>query len=154
MKRSILSLLATGCVFLAMCKSTPSSKCGPCPLYAQVAPIINIRIVDRTTGGDLFLSPNSPYKYSDLKITTSLPGQDVYATVDSTQTNNRSVRIIVNASQTLTLKLGNLSANNIAVVTKQDSPQCCPVFKITKIMLDDGVICNSCSYDELVTIKK
>lgn len=154
MKRKVLPLLIFGCVWIASCKNSSSSKCGPCPEYAQVAPVVRVKIVDKTTGGDLFLSPNSPYKYSDLKITTSLPGQDVYASVDSTEKDNRSVRIIATATQTFTLQLASLPPDKITYMAKLDSPACCPQLKVNKILLNDSVICAPCTYDETVTIKK
>ncbi|MFI5161479.1 MAG: hypothetical protein ACHQHN_09385 [Sphingobacteriales bacterium] len=152
-KKSLVVLLTFFALWMS-CKNTPSSKCGPCPEYAQLAPVLNVRIVDKTTGQDLFLSPNSPYTYSDLKVTTSLPGQDVYITVDSTQKDDRVLRIIAPTSQTFTIKLAALSANELSIVTKQDSPSCCPVLKVSKITLDNTVICSPCSFGDTVTIKK
>lgn len=149
-----MPLLMIGCIWMASCKNSASSKCGPCPEYAQYGPLINVKIVDKTTGDDLFLSPNSPYQYSDLKITTSLPGQDVYASVDSTEKDNRSVRILATESQTFTLKLADLPADEINFTAKLDSPACCPQLKVTKIMLNDSIICAPCTYDETITIKK
>jgi hypothetical protein len=136
------------------CKTSVSSKCGPCPLYPQIAPYVAVKIVDKTTGADLFLSPNSPYKFSDLKVSSSISGTDVSVIEDSTQTGNRFAKIWATSTQTFTLKLASLSADSIRVVIKTDSPKCCPVIKVSSITLNTTLICAPCTYSEAVTIKK
>lgn len=154
MKIRNFTLIAAICVLLASCTDTASTKCGPCPLMAQLAPFINVRIVDKTTGADLFLSPASPYKLSDLKVNSSVNGTDVSLFVDSTQKDNRFIKIIGEPSQTFTLKLSTLPVDSIRVAIKADSPKCCPVVKIKEIWLNGVPVCNPCNYDRLITIKK
>ena len=148
-------LLVTISIAALSCKHIPdSSKCGPCPLYPVLIPAIDVRIIDKITGADLFLSPNSPYKLSDLKITSTYTGSQVNFSVDSSQSNNRFIRLISYPSQTFTVKLADLSSDNIGVVLKTDSPKCCPMIKFSKITLDSVPVCNPCSFNEMVTIKK
>jgi hypothetical protein len=147
-------ILMLGCATWFSCSTTPASKCGPCPLIAELAPFIDVKIVDKVTGADLFLSPSSHYKFSDLKLTSTIDGGNVYVSVDSTQTNNRFIRIIASDSQTFKLTLGNLAEDDIAVVAKRDSPMCCPMLKIKKITLNNTLICSPCNFNQLVTIKK
>jgi len=154
MKVKVFYFLVLICLVWASCKTNTTSKCGPCPLYAQLAPFINVRVVDKTTGADLFLSPNSPYKFSDLKVSSSVDGNNVSLYVDSTQADNRFVRILATSTQTFTLKLATLSADSIRIVLKTDSPKCCPITKISSILLDTAPVCNPCSYNQTITIKK
>lgn len=154
MKGKVLSILILACTIWISCKTNTTSKCGPCPEYAQLAPFVNVRIVDKTTSADLFLSPNSPYKFSDLKVTGSVSGDAVSVGVDSSQKDNRFVRILALPSQTFTLKLASLSADSLRVVIKQDSPKCCPIMKVGSITLNTTLICTPCSYSEAVTIRK
>src|SRR6185312_17254976 len=122
-----------------------SSKCGPCPLIAAVYPSVSIRIVDKTTGDDLFLSPGSPYKLSDLKITSTSTDSQVQFNVDSSQTNDRFLRLYCYPSQTFTLKLAGLTSDNLQIVLKTDSPNCCPYTKLSNVLLNGSSICNPCN---------
>lgn len=153
MKKLILVLVACSLAW-ASCKHSETTKCGPCPLIATIAPYLKIRIVDKTTGADLFLSPDSPYKLSDLKVTGSVSGTDIALQVDSLDKSARYVRLLAIPAQTFTLKLANLTPDNITVEARNDSPKCCPVLKITRIKLDDALICAPCTSSEFVTIEK
>lgn len=148
-------LLIVALVLLAFvsCKHTEASKCSVCPAIAVVAPIIGVRIVDKTTGADLFLSPGSPYQLSDLKVTGSADGNDLIVNVDSTDKANRFIRIIV-SPQTFKLKLGDLAADNIRVTMKLDSPKCCSIPKIHEVDLNNTVVCSACGLRPIVIIKK
>ena len=153
MKTKWLILFIIACAGWSACKNKDPKLPCICP-DLLVAPFINVKIVDKTTGDDLFLSPGSPYKFSDLKVTTSLPGGSVEMFVDSMQTNNRFVRILSSESQTFILKLAALKADTMAVVTRLDSPKCCPIFVIKQVTLNNKLVCNPCSISQLVTIKK
>ena len=60
--------LALSSVLIAGCQygHNPGGKCGPCPLYAEMLPNINFRVVDKTSNQDLFFGPGAPYKTSQL----------------------------------------------------------------------------------------
>jgi len=143
-------------VLWASCSNDPinTNKCGPCPLYAEVAPYLAIRIVDKSTGADLFLSPNSPYKLSDLTINSSINGTQILPVVDSTQKDNRFIRVLSPESQTFTFKLAALAPDSITITTIRDSPACCPRLRIKSITLDNALVCSPCSFSQLITIKK
>ena len=133
---------------------TITKKCGPCPLYAEVLPVVGVKMVSKTTGADLILASNSPYKPSDLKVSSPVSGPDYHFIVDTSNTNNRGIWIPSPESQTFTLQLANLSPNNIKVVALRDSPVCCPRLRIKSIVLDDSLICSPCSLGQVVTIRK
>jgi len=154
MKAKTLCILILACTIWISCKTNPTSKCGPCPLIAYFAPSISVRIVDKTTGADLFLSPNSRYKLSDLKVSSSVDGTGINVFVDSTQKDNRFVKILATTTQTFTIKLASLSSDDIHVVLKTDSPKCCPISKVSSIMLNTTLICAPCGYSQAVTISK
>ena len=157
MKVSGLLILAFAGILLVSCRNSHSGgitdKCGPCPLYAEILPTIGIKIVDKTTGADLFLSPTSPYKLNDLKVTSSL-NDSVWFRVDSLGAGNRFVRIASPETQTFTIKLAALSADSIKVVLARDSPVCCPRTRIKSITLDNVQLCGSCNMGQVITIKK
>lgn len=154
MKAKALGILLLTCAIWISCKTNTTSKCGPCPLIPYILPAIDVRIVDKTTGADLFLLPNSPYKLSDLKVSSSVDGSNINVYVDSTQADNRFVKIYATATQTFTLKLASLSADSVRIVLKTDSPKCCPITKVSSITLNSALICTPCSYNEAITIRK
>lgn len=153
MRKTWFAGLLIFCMVWISCKHTSSEKCGPCPEIPYFAPFIDIRIVDKTSGDDLFLSPSSPYKLSDLSVISSIDGA-ITARVDSTQKDNRFIKIISTQSQTFKLKLATLPEDNIVVTTKNDFPKCCPVLTIEKITLNTSLICSPCTFNQLITIKK
>ena len=156
MKAGLL-LLLFACMAVVSCRNSHSGgvtdKCGPCPLYAEILPTIGVRIVDKSTGVDLFLSPGSPYKLSDLKVTSSLT-DSVRFGVDSLGPGDRFVRIPSPETQTFTLKLASLTPDSIKVVLARDSPVCCPRTQIKSITLDNVQQCAPCSLAQMITIKK
>ena len=85
--------------FILILACSAWSACGKQGFYCDALPLAaemmsaNVRIVDKTTGADLFLSPASPYKLSDLTVTSSVTGSNVTLLVDSSQTDKRFVRI-------------------------------------------------------------
>ena len=131
-----------------------TEKCGACPLYlTAVNMLMKVKIVDKTTGADLFLSPNSPYKPSDLTVTSSTD-TGFHFRVDTTDTNNRYLGLPDFGSVTYTLKLANLSTDQIKVVVGLSSQKCCATTQVKSIMVNDSLVCKPCSAQQEVTIKK
>lgn len=116
--------------------------------------IIKVKIVSKTTGADLFLSPTSPYKPSDLSVSSSITGPNYHFAVDSSDTNNRSVWLPDQEPQTYTLQLANLSADHITVTTGLNDQKCCAITVVKGIMLNDSLVCAPCIAQQEVIIKK
>lgn len=145
-----------GLLLLALIGSSchSSSKCGPCPL-AAIDMRMKVKIVDKTTGADLFLSTNSPYTPSDLKVSSS-PGDSIFRFyVDTTDKNDRFVRLYDGQSVTYTLQLANLSADHIKIVTGLTPQKCCAGIEIKSIMLNDSLVCTTyCNPQTELVIRK
>ena len=153
--RNLIILILVSTALLSCNNMTEIKRpCGPCPLIAELAPLVKVKIVDKVTNADLFLSPSSPYKFSDLKVTSSISGTNVDVRVDTSQTNNRFITIISSISQTFILKLAALPADTIDVVAKRDSPRCCPMLRISTIILNNNLVCQPCNLNQAVIIKK
>lgn len=114
---------------------------------------LKVKIVDKTTGADLFLSPTSPYKPSDLIVSSSVSGS-YHFPVDSTDTNDRNIRLADFESQTYTLQLAKLSADHIKIATGLSDQKCCATTEVKSIMLNDSLVCSPCSALQAVVIKK
>lgn len=117
---------------------------------------MKVKIVSKSTGADLFLSPTSPYKLSDLKVSSTYGGIDPTFTVDTMDASNRFVWLPDGgpASVTYTIQLANLSADHIKVVDGPTSQKCCPTTEIKSIMLNDSLICAPCGAQQSVIIRK
>jgi len=153
MKAGLLLLLFV-CMVAVSCRNSHSDKCGPCPLTASaILPTVKVRIVDKVSGADLFLSPTSPYKPSDLKVNNGA-NDSVRFFVDSVDAGDRTVVIPIPETNTMVVKLAALTPNTIKVVFASDSPKCCPQTRIKSITLDNVPQCNPCSFTQLITIKK
>jgi hypothetical protein len=114
---------------------------------------IKVRIVDKVSGADLLLSPASPYKPSDLKVSNAA-NDSVWFFVDSVEAGPRSIVIPIPQTNTITLKLASLTPDTIKVVFASDSPRCCPQTRIKSITLDNIAQCSPCSFGQLITVKK
>jgi len=156
MKTKGVFILLLACMGWISCKNGAPvmNQCGPCPEIAELIPVIEVKIVDKSTGNDLFLSPGSPYKFSDLKVTSSITGTNVNVQADTSQANNRFIRILSSGSQSFILQLASLKPDTIDLIAKRDSPKCCPRFAIKQITLNNGLVCSPCTISQLVTIKK
>lgn len=125
----------------------------PCPL-AMIYMVMKVKIVSKTTGADLLLSPKSPYKPSDLNVTSSINGPNFHVNVDSADKANRSVLLPDWSSQSYILQLANLSADNIKVIVGTNGATCCAVPEVKSIMLNDSLVCAPCNSQQDVVIKK
>ncbi len=130
-----------------------SQQCLAVPMAYQILSA-NVRIVDKTTGADLFLSPTSPYKPSDLTVTSSVTGSNVTLLVDSSQKDKRLVRIIGNESQTFILKLAALPADTVHMDVSVTQGRCYSTSAVSAITLNGKGVCAPCSFSDLVTISK
>jgi len=152
MKKIYLGLLLLTLVGVSCNNGT--EKCGPCPLYnAAIWTIAKVRIVDKTSGADLFLSANSPYKSSDLKVTSSTDPNFKFR-VDSLDADSSFVPLPDYQSVTYTIQLANLSADHLKINVGLSSQKCCATTEIKNITLNDSLICAPCSLQQDVTIKK
>lgn len=150
MKKIYIGLLALLTSTGISCHSSPQN-CGPCPL-AAIYMSMKVKIVDKITGADLFLSPSSPYKPSDLKVSSSIDPNFQFRvdTVDA----DRFLRLPDGQSVTYTLQLANLSADHIKIVTGLSSQKCCASTEVKSIMLNDSLVCTICNPQMDLVIKK
>jgi len=144
--------LILACSAGSACKNY-SEQCLAVPMAYQILSA-NVRIVDKTTGADLFLSPASPYKLSDLTVTSSVTGSNVTLLVDSSQTDKRFVRIRGDETQTYILKLAALPADTVRMDISLTQGKCNVVGEVSAITLNGKAACAPCSPNDIVTISK
>jgi len=153
MKTKHLLILLLACSGWSACKKNNDTQCPVLPLPLQILSA-NVRIVSKTTGADLFLSPTSPYKPSDLTVTSSVTGSNVNLWVDSAQKDKRFVVIEGNETQTFILKLAALPADTINMNVSVTRGKCYSTSVVSAITLNRQAVCAPCSFNNIVTISK
>jgi hypothetical protein len=153
MKIKHFFILILACSVCSACQKQSEGNCLAEPVALQILSA-NVRIVDKTTGADLFLSPASPYKLSDLKVTSSLTGSNVTLIVDSVQKDKRFVRIIGYEAQTFILKLAALSADTVRMDVSVTRGECYSTSSVSAIALNGKTVCAPCGVNDIVTIDK
>lgn len=152
MKIKHLFILLLACCVGSACEKQ-SQQCLALPMALQILSA-NVRIVDKTTGADLFLSPASPYKFSDLTVTSSVTGSNVRLMVDSSQKDKRLVRIMGTETQTFYLKLAALPADTIRMNVLDMPGRCYTTQSVSSITLNGERVCAPCSFNDVVMISK
>jgi len=153
MKTKHLLLLLLACSGWSACTKNNDGQCLVAPVAMQILSA-NVRIVDKTTGADLFLSPTSPYKLSDLSVTSSVTGSNINLLVDSAQKDKRFVMIIGNQTQTYILKLAALPADTLHMDISVTQGRCYSTQSVSAITLNGKAVCAPCSFSSFVTISK
>jgi len=153
MKTKYLLFLLLACSGWSACKKHTDTQCLVMPVALQILSA-NVRIVDKTTGADLFLSPSSPYKLSDLSVTSSVTGNNISLVVDSAQKDERFVMILGHETQTYILKLAALPADTVHMDVSVTQGKCYSTSAISAITLNGKAVCAPCSFSHIVTISK
>ena len=112
----LLSLFETSCT-----STVSDKKCGPCPALTAIAPTMNFKVVDKTTGQDLFFGSKAKYSFSQLKMHYIINGKPdtAFLRVD---TINQKFNIFISFGNTV----------DTATMQVADKPQDLLLFKIAK----------------------
>jgi hypothetical protein len=153
MKTKYFFMLLLACSGWSACNKRNDTPCLALPMALQILSA-NVRIVDKTTGADLFLSPSSPYKLSDLTVTSSLTGNNVTLWVDSAQKDKRFVVITGRETQNYILKLAALPADTIHMDVSVTQGRCFSTSSVSSITLNGKAVCAPCNFSNIVTISK
>jgi hypothetical protein len=153
MKTKYLFMLMLACGGWTACKKNNDTQCLVVPMALQLLSA-NVRIVDKTTGADLFLSPTSPYKPSDLVVSSSVTGNNVNLWVDSAQKDKRFVVITGYQTQTFILKLAALPADTVQMDVSVNQGRCYSTQSVSAITLNGKTVCTPCTFSNIVTISK
>lgn len=114
---------------------------------------LKIRYVDAETNSDLLFSDNALYKVSDIKIKSSLTGTLPFK-VDSTDKNILYLGVVSQGNEVITLKLGDKAEDKIAIDSRVVKKDCCGSLLITRLTVNNKVICSGCEPYQVITIKK
>jgi hypothetical protein len=146
----VLTLVATGCG-----TKSSATKCGPCPLFALVLPNINFRVVDKTTGQDLFFGASAPYKFNQLAVHHIINGKadTAYLRVDTLNQNFNLLVNPVHVVDTITMNIGNKPQDrllfNIAV-----TGGCCSYRYLASVTFNGQVVYNKSDGNKVVVLAK
>jgi len=132
---ALFSMLTMGCT------SNSTNKCGPCPLIAAVLPNLNFRIVDKTTGEDLFFASTPKYKIGQLKLRHIINGKpdSVFLRVDSA---GKKFNIFVSPSgpiDTVTMQVADKPQDLLLFKTGK-TPGCCSFLLLNSVTYNGNIV--------------
>ncbi|MEO6633216.1 MAG: hypothetical protein ABIN13_15880 [Mucilaginibacter sp.] len=145
----LLAVIAIGCT------TNATNKCGPCPLIAQVLPNINFRIVDKTTGEDLFFAAAPKYKIGQLKLRHIVNGKadSVFLRVDSA---GKKFNIFVPPSgpvDTVTMQVAD-KPQDLFLFKTGKTPGCCSFLVLNSVSYNGGVVYTHANGPDVVVLTK
>jgi hypothetical protein len=147
----MLTLFAPGCT-----TSTKSrNKCGPCPEIAEQLPNLNFRVVDKTTGNDLFFGAGAPYKISQLVMHHLVNGKpdSVFMRVDTASHSFYIFDAPNHPIDTVTMNIASLPQDIITFNTTVTGG-CCPFLVLNSISYDGTVVFTNKDAPHVVVLQK
>jgi len=136
----IISLVLIAAIAVG-CTSNTINKCGPCPLYAIVLPHINFRIVDKTTGDDLFFAAVPKYKISQLKFHSIINGKPDTAFLSVDSLDKKFTIFITNKGpvDTVTMQVAD-KPQDILLFTAGKTAGCCSVPFLSSVVYNGTTV--------------
>ena len=145
----LFSIVETGC-------GGPNSvtKCsGICPAIATVIPNVNFKLVDKTTGQDLFWG--GPYKASQLKMKHIINGVADSAILRADTTTRLFTVLIVpvHAVDTVTMQVANKPID-ILLFKTGTTGGCCPVMVLNSVTYNGALVYTRQSTPQIMVLAK
>jgi hypothetical protein len=147
---ALLSILAASC---NTNKST--AKCGPCPLYPIVAPNIAFRVVDKTSGHDLFFGSTAIYKISDLKMYHVINGKpdSIALNADSVGKYFRIFVVPEHMVDTVTMQIAN-KPQDILLFTNAVTGGCCSRQYLRSVSFNGSIVYTQANGASIIVLAK
>jgi hypothetical protein len=141
----ILLVLIVSALFITGCMPK-TQECLPVPMAPPMNPNISFRIVDKTTGHDLFFGSGAPYKQSQLKFSHILNGQaDTVFLLTDTLDRFFNIRIppsqgpVLHYVDTVTMQIANMP-KDVFLFDTQDLVGACGVTRVLASVSFDGKV--------------
>jgi len=148
-------LLAVGFFAMAGChKKSNSIPCGACFLALQI-PNLNFRVVDKTTGQNLFFGSAPAYKISQLKMRQLINGvaDSAILRVDSAnQSFNVGIRPI-HPTDTVTMQIAGLP-QDILLFNTASVGECCPTLEVTSVTYNGATVYTAANGPKIAILAK
>lgn len=139
----------------AACNRKSTTKCGPCPAIAQVAPNITFRVVDKTTNDNLFFGSKALFKTSELKMHHIVNGKPdtVFLRVDSL---NQAFRVYVlpsHRTDTVTMQIAN-KPQDILLFNTTITGGCCSFLILSNVLYNGSIVYTAANPQNIVVLAK
>jgi len=143
------------CLTTFACKKKQELVCGACPALYLPIQGITVKIVDKTTGDDLFFGNGAPYKISQLKLYQLVDGKpdSIFADVDSTERDFFIGVNLLHNTDTVNMQIANLSQDNLIINTSLSGP-CCPIQVISSVFFDGTAVYRTSNQSQVIVLKK
>jgi hypothetical protein len=156
----ILLVLIVSALFITGC-NTKTKICLPFPMIAPMNPNISFRIVDKTTGHDLFFGGGAPYKLSQLKFSHILNGQpDTVFLMTDTLDRFFNIRIppsqgpVLHYVDTVTMQIANKPQDVFLFNTKDIVGPCSITRELASVSFDGKVVYTQANGPQVAVLTK
>ncbi|HWZ04647.1 MAG TPA: hypothetical protein VNX40_13610 [Mucilaginibacter sp.] len=159
MKPLYKTLATVAALFMLAASCTTSiksrNKCGPCPLEPVQLPHMNFRVVDKTTGKDLFFGSGAPYKISQLAMHHLVNGKPDTVLIAADTVSHIFFAYVptVHMVDTVTMNIANLP-QDILLFNTATVGDCCPYLRLNSISFDGTVVFTNTNGPSLVILQK
>ncbi len=149
----LFSTLAIGS--FSSCYKANKIICPPCALYPTIIPHIQFRVVDKTTGEDLFFGDAAKYKISQIQTFHYTNGyfDTLRLRVDSINHTFFMGISQIHTPDTVTMQIANLSKDTFVFNTEAVGI-CCPKLVLNNVTLNNNIIYTLSSGPDVVVIEK
>lgn len=151
--RYFLSILLLSVALFLSCEDMTDNSCSgvfcDAPMFT-----ISLEYMDAESGENLLFGEAATYSIDDLSAESIETGREYFVNTDSTVTDKKVAQIYGEASDTIKLTLGDLSADTLYVNTLYRDVGCCGELVLTDVLVNDEIICADCEANPVVEILK
>ena len=135
--------------------SNNTGKCKNCSNGSLVSSILNLHVIDKATGQDLFFGSDPKFNYNQLKIYQTVNNKTDTTNVKVDNEKNLLYTTLNYQSDidTLALQVGTLKPDVLYLTTRVTNP-CCPVIKVVTAKLNGETIFRSDEGSNTITIRR
>jgi hypothetical protein len=153
-KLEVLILLAA-CMLITGCAANSRNKCNICPAAPPIIPYLSFRVVDKTSGNDLFFGAAAVYKTSQLKLNHLVNGvaDSVHVFVNSTDHDFQINVSPIHNVDTVTMNIASLP-QDVFLFKTSTSTGCCPTLIFNAVLFDGNVVYTPAGGPNVVVIAK
>ncbi|MES2113260.1 MAG: hypothetical protein V4577_31200 [Bacteroidota bacterium] len=141
------------CLVASCSSSTHDNKCFPCPLAVTAPPNLTFRVVDKTTGADLFFGAAAKYDTSRLKVHHIVNGQPDTAFLHIDAANQKfNVRITANHEvDTVTMNIAD-KPQDILLFKRKTSSGCCSSTYLSSVTFNGVIVYQQGTNPDVVAV--
>ncbi|HZY38171.1 MAG TPA: hypothetical protein VFE53_16055 [Mucilaginibacter sp.] len=155
LQKATALLLPASVLLMTACGHYTTNKCELCPEAPELQPYLNFRVVDKTTGHDLFFGANANYKTSQLTLNHLVNGQaqPIQPIIDTAAQYFHFFVATVHNTDTITMNIATLPQDTFLFKT-HSTGGCCMSTVFDAVLFDGNVVYTPSGGPNVVVIDK